>query len=63
SPTDYQIVHRINKAKKLIRSEENITQVALECGFFDHSHFTHYFNKFLGITPSQYKKNIIQLSA
>ena len=49
---------RVEKAcaKMLTNS---ITQTAFECGFNDLSHFCKTFKKYKGISPSQYKKSIL----
>ena len=59
TPVSYLLLHRINKAKQLIMLDMPIVQVALETGFYDQSHFTHYFRKYIGIAPLVYKKGIV----
>lgn len=46
---------RINEAKKLL--EKGITPIvaAMQTGFSDQSHFTNYFNRFIGLTPGIYR--------
>lgn len=34
--------------------KQSITDIAAECGFADHSHFTHTFKRLFGISPLQY---------
>jgi AraC-like DNA-binding protein len=53
-PHVYQVQLRLNKALELLRSEKPVSDVALETGFFDQSHFTRAFKKKFGITPGQY---------
>jgi AraC family transcriptional regulator len=49
---------KIEKALSLIHSTElSLTEVALECGFYDQSHFTRTFKQQLDILPSQYKSD------
>ncbi|MFZ5968522.1 MAG: helix-turn-helix domain-containing protein [Bacillota bacterium] len=58
APMEFLIRLRIDKAKKLLRSENmNITQVSLKCGFSSTSHFSSSFSKQAGITPSEYQKS------
>jgi transcriptional regulator GlxA family with amidase domain len=57
SPTEYITALRIKNAKKLLRdTEKPITQIAQDCGFFDLSHFSHYFYKYEKTTPVKYRK-------
>lgn len=46
---------RINKAKKLLKKGCTPVEVALQTGFSDQSHFTNYFSRFIGLTPSVYR--------
>jgi AraC family transcriptional regulator len=48
---------RIEHATKLLAgSELSLTEVAVECGFADHSHLTRTFRAHAGITPAAYRK-------
>ena len=44
--------------KQLIKNEKSITNIALESGFYDQSHFNRNFKKHLETTPSHFKKII-----
>lgn len=46
---------RVSKATKLLTKYESLSQLALECGFYDQAHFTKEFKKYHGITPTKYK--------
>ncbi len=55
----YLRLARMNRAIKLIkRDSENITQAAVNAGYYDQSHFIHEFRSFCGITPSYYIKKM-----
>jgi AraC-like DNA-binding protein len=56
----YFINLKIEFAKDLLKDGLSISQTALECGFFDQSHFHRNFKKILAITPKEYKDNFIQ---
>lgn len=62
SPFDYIILNRVTKGKKLLAQRVPICQAAFDVGFYDQSHFTKYFKRFLGITPGTYQQhcNILQ---
>jgi AraC-like DNA-binding protein len=59
APHAYQIQARLKKAKGLLMLGVKSSQVALDCGFHDQSHFTHHFKKALGTTPSRFQKQAI----
>lgn len=54
TPYSYLENLRIGKAKKLLEQGIPPSQAALLTGFSDQSHFTNYFNRFIGLTPGTY---------
>jgi AraC-like DNA-binding protein len=57
TPRQYVIDIRLGIAcKMMINSRLNIAQIAYECGFYDHSHFTRQFRKKFGISPKDYRR-------
>jgi AraC-like DNA-binding protein len=61
-PHAYQIQMRIIQAKRLLRKEHSIEQVAIETGFVSQSHFGSHFKRLVCVTPKQYiqdSKNVI----
>jgi len=57
SPIDYVILTRINAARDLLENTgRTISDIALEVGFYDHSHFIRHFKHVRGCTPNQYRK-------
>lgn len=60
SPMNYLINIRISEAIKLLKKPEvNVTNIALETGFYSSQHFATTFKKLTGYTPSQFRKNNI----
>jgi len=58
SPREYIIRLRILVACEHLRnSKAPISEVALDCGFYDHSSFIRHFKRMLGVTPLAYRKN------
>ena len=61
TPMDYVIFYRIEQAASLLTStSQAIMDIALACGFNDHSYFTKAFKRLKGVTPRAYRKNHIQ---
>lgn len=53
-PHSYHTQLRIEHAKRLLRTGLPFSEVALESGFSDQSHFSNTFRRYTGATPSQY---------
>ena len=65
-PHAYQIQMRIIQAKRLLRKEHPIEQVAIETGFVSQSHLGAHFKRLVCVTPKQYiqdSKNVISFGA
>lgn len=45
---------RINEAKKLLEQGISPIEAAIQTGFWDQSHFTNFFNMFIGLSPGAY---------
>ena len=60
TPHAYRLNCRIELARKLLQKGDDLSQVALECGFFDQSHFHRYFKAITTMTPKEYQVNFIQ---
>ena len=61
SPIKYIAQIRLNAACKLLsHTSRPITQVAIQTGFYDHSHFYTKFKQQLGISPTEYRKQYFQ---
>ena len=57
SPYDYLILHRINKAKSLLKeTPASVEETAYQVGFNDPSNFIRYFRKIVGTTPENFRK-------
>lgn len=55
TPYRYLQTIRINEAKKLLEQGFTPVEVALRTGFADQSHFTNFFNMFIGLSPGTYR--------
>ena len=58
TPKSYLKIMRFQKAVRTIDAADNIDwgRIALDCGFYDQSHFINDFKHFSGFTPEQYAK-------
>lgn len=57
TPMRYLIRLRLNKACQMLTgSSLKITEIAVQCGFYDHSHFVRQFTAVFGIPPSSYRR-------
>jgi AraC-like DNA-binding protein len=60
SPLNYLINIRISEAIKLLKQRDvNVTDIALDIGFYSSQHFATTFKKLTGYTPSEFRKNNI----
>ena len=60
TPHAYRMSCRIEKARKLLQEGMDVSSAALECGFFDQSHFHRHFKAMTTTTPGEYQRNFIQ---
>jgi AraC-like DNA-binding protein len=57
SPTEYLLALRLQEARRLlVTTDQPLSVIAMDTGFFDQSHFTKRFRKMTGMTPIQYRK-------
>lgn len=56
TPYSYLENIRIGEAKKLLEQAFPPVEAALQTGFSDQSHFTNYFNRFIGLAPGVYRE-------
>jgi AraC-like DNA-binding protein len=60
TPHQYRVNCRIEKARLLLQQGTDITETALNCGFFDQSHFHRHFKAMTTVTPREYQLNFVQ---
>jgi transcriptional regulator GlxA family with amidase domain len=57
-PHAYQTQLRVMRSRALLARGMAIDSVAVEVGFFDQSHLTNRFNRYLGYTPRAYQASV-----
>lgn len=59
SPHQYILQRRLERAKELLRKPSmSLSEIGLESGFSDQSHFTNVFRRFVGATPSKFRSSL-----
>ena len=57
TPWSYITTIRLNAARKLLEeTNKMLSEIALDTGFFDQSHFSRTFKRERGITPGEYRR-------
>ena len=58
APLDFVESVRLSHARELLaESDLPVTEIAMRCGFTDHSYFTLRFRRATGVTPSEFRKS------
>ena len=59
SPHNYLLNLRLERVRELLKNRSmSLIDIALESGFASHSHMSRLFHKFVGVTPSAYRRGI-----
>jgi AraC family transcriptional regulator len=58
-PHRYVQKRRIEAASRMLRSERSIVDIALELGFYSHTHFTRVFREHTGTTPTRLRSTFV----
>ena len=59
SPHNYLLNLKLERARELLRNPSiSLIDIALDCGFSSHSHMSRIFHKFVGLTPSAYRRSL-----
>ena len=58
SVSEYILYRRVMLAKQMIQTDLTLNTIAYQCGFNDYSNFLRMFNKLVGVSPSQYRKQL-----
>ncbi len=59
SPREFILEKRLEEARRrLLKTRDKITTIAMECGFFDHSHFTNAYRRHFGLPPKEQRQSL-----
>jgi len=59
SPHRYLLVHRIKRAKEMMKDHNlSLTQIALDCGFSSSSQFSVVFRRIMGVSPRKFRRSL-----
>lgn len=55
TPNNFVLLKKIERSKKLLKQGNPIFNVAIDCGFYDTSHFYKNFKRFTGVNPLDFQ--------
>ncbi|AIY13998.1 AraC family transcriptional regulator [Cellulophaga baltica] len=55
TPNNYVLLRRIEKSKEMLKNGSPIFDIAIDCGFYDASHFYKNFKRFTGVNPLDFQ--------
>lgn len=55
---DYIMQRKLSESKIMLKSKHSISEIALNLGFSDSSHFSKVFKKYTGTTPKKYQQSL-----
>jgi AraC family transcriptional regulator len=59
SPHNYLLNLKLERVRELLKDRSmSLIDIALDCGFSSHSHMSRLFHKFVGVTPSAYRRSL-----
>lgn len=61
TPHQFCIQNRIRKSQGMLDGKRTISEIAVEMGFYDQSHFDRAFRRIVGISPSEYADSKIRM--
>lgn len=59
APHQYLMSRRVDHARRLLLDGRPPAEVATAVGFYDQSHLTRHFKRFVGVTPGRYARNAV----
>ena len=60
SPHQFVLNHRVERAKRMLRADMRILDVAVACGFKTQQHFARVFRQLCGASPTEYRQEFLR---
>ncbi|WP_338814585.1 AraC family transcriptional regulator [Bernardetia sp. Wsw4-3y2] len=58
TPNNFAIMQKIEQSKGMLKTGKPILDVAIDCGFYDTSHFYKNFKRFVGVNPISFQNTL-----
>ncbi|SDS66827.1 AraC-type DNA-binding protein [Maribacter dokdonensis] len=55
TPNNFILLKKIEQSKAMLKNGNSIFNVAIDCGFYDSSHFYKNFKRFIGVNPLEFQ--------
>lgn len=55
TPNNFILLKKIEQSKEMLKNGNPIFDVAIDCGFYDNSHFYKNFKRFIGVNPLEFQ--------
>ncbi|WP_298486748.1 AraC family transcriptional regulator [uncultured Maribacter sp.] len=59
TPNNFILLKKIEKSKEMLKNGNSIFDVAIDCGFYDNSHFYKNFKRFIGVNPLEFQNAVL----
>lgn len=61
TPNNFVLLKKIEQSKEMLKNGNPIFDVAIDCGFYDNSHFYKNFKRFIGVNPIEYQNAFLSV--
>jgi len=61
TPNNFILLKKIEQSKEMLKNGNPIFDVAIDCGFYDNSHFYKNFKRFIGVNPLEFQNAFLSV--
>ncbi|WP_226789008.1 AraC family transcriptional regulator [Polaribacter porphyrae] len=61
TPNNFVLLKKIEMSKEMLKKGNSIFDVAIDCGFYDNSHFYKNFKRFIGVNPLEFQNAFLSV--